>query len=160
MYRAKERGRNTFQMFSTELSERLARRRQLEGYLRDALDHDGFDLYYQPQYTLKRELIGLEALLRFRAPELKAVSPAEFIPIAEQTGLILEIGDWVIGNVCRQGVKWMERGFARSEYLSTFRRWNWRRPGSPSGSRTPFASAASIRSTCKSKLPRRRSWAT
>ncbi len=112
MYRAKERGRNTFQMFSTELSERLARRRQLEGYLRDALDHDGFELYYQPQYTLKRELIGLEALLRFRAPELKAISPGEFIPVAEQTGLILEIGDWVIRNVCRQGVEWIERGFA------------------------------------------------
>ena len=112
MYRAKERGRNTFQMFSVELSERLARRRQLEGYLREALDHDGFELFYQPQYTLKRELIGLEALLRFHAAELKSISPAEFIPVAEQTGLILAIGDWVIRKVCRQGREWLEGGLA------------------------------------------------
>ncbi|MGA2992373.1 MAG: EAL domain-containing protein, partial [Candidatus Korobacteraceae bacterium] len=112
MYRAKERGRNTFQMFSVELSERLARRRQLEGYLRDALDQHGFELYYQPQYTLKRELIGLEALLRFRAAPLQAISPAEFIPVAEQTGLILEVGEWVVRSVCRQGKEWLDQGFA------------------------------------------------
>ena len=111
MYRAKERGRNAFQMFSVELSERLARRRQLEGYLRDALDNNGFELYYQPQYTVKRELIGLEALLRFRPAELKSISPAEFIPVAEQTGIILEVGDWVIRDVCRQGKDWLDKGY-------------------------------------------------
>jgi EAL domain-containing protein (putative c-di-GMP-specific phosphodiesterase class I) len=110
MYRAKERGRNCFQMFSVELSEKLDRRRKIEKYLRDALDHAGFDVYYQPQYTLQRELIGLEALLRFRLPELNLISPSEFIPIAEQTGLILPVGRWVIGEVCRQGKQWSDQG--------------------------------------------------
>ncbi len=112
MYRAKERGRNTFQMFSKELSEKMAKRRRLEGYLRDALDHNGFEIHYQPQYTLGRELIGLEALLRFRMPELASISPAEFIPVAEQTGLILQIGNWVVREVCRQGKEWRDRGFS------------------------------------------------
>ena len=112
MYRAKERGRNTFQMFSKELSEKMAKRRRLEGYLRDALDHNGFEIHYQPQYTLGRELIGLEALLRFRMPELASISPAEFIPVAEQTGLILQIGNWVVREVCRQGKEWCDRGFS------------------------------------------------
>lgn len=112
MYRAKQRGRNVFQMFSAELSEKLARRRELENYLRDALDNGGFELYYQPQFTLNRELIGLEALLRFRKPELKSISPAEFIPVAEQTRLILQMGNWVIREVCRQSQEWCSRGFA------------------------------------------------
>ncbi|MGA2961339.1 MAG: EAL domain-containing protein [Candidatus Korobacteraceae bacterium] len=112
MYRAKERGRNTFQMFSAELSEKMANRRRLEGYLHDALDHNGFAIYYQPQYTLLREMIGLEALLRFRTPELTSISPAEFIPVAEQTGLILQIGSWVVREVCRQGKEWRDCGFS------------------------------------------------
>jgi diguanylate cyclase (GGDEF)-like protein len=112
MYRAKERGGNTYQIFSATLSEKLARRREVERCLREALEHDGFELYYQPIYTVARELVGLEALLRFHHPELKAISPGEFIPVAEQSGLISQIGEWVIREVCRQGKQWQEEGFA------------------------------------------------
>jgi diguanylate cyclase (GGDEF)-like protein len=110
MYRAKERGRNTYEMFSAVLSQKLARRREIERCLREALQNDGFELYYQPIYTVARELVGVEALLRFRNPEWKAISPGEFIPVAEQSGLISEIGEWVLKEVCRQGKQWQEEG--------------------------------------------------
>jgi diguanylate cyclase (GGDEF)-like protein len=112
LYRAKERGRNTYQIFSAALSEKLARRREIECRLREALEHNGFELYYQPIYTVARELVGLEALLRFRPSELKAISPGEFIPVAEQTGLISQVGEWVMREVCRQGKEWQAEGFA------------------------------------------------
>jgi diguanylate cyclase (GGDEF)-like protein len=111
MYRAKERGRNTYQMFSAELGERLERRKQIEGLLQEALDGEGFELFYQPIYTIAHTLVGLEALIRFRNPELKSISPAEFMPLAEQTGVIPQIGEWVLREACRQGKQWQEDGF-------------------------------------------------
>ena len=110
LYRAKERGRNTYQMFSAELGERLQRRNQIEGHLQEALDREGFELYYQPIYATSRALIGFEALIRFRHPELKSISPAEFMPIAEQTGMIPGIGEWVIREACRQTKRWQIAG--------------------------------------------------
>ena len=112
MYRAKERGRNTYEMFSAVLSQKLARRREVERCLREALQNDGFELYYQPIFTVARQLVGLEALLRFRNPEWKTISPGEFIPVAEQSGLISDIGEWVLREVCRQGKQWQEEGLA------------------------------------------------
>ena len=110
MYRAKERGRNTYQMFSADLGERLARRRQIERHLQDALEGEGFELCYQPIYTISRALVGLEALVRFRQPELKHISPGEFILVAEQTGQISYIGEWVLREACRQAREWQRAG--------------------------------------------------
>jgi diguanylate cyclase (GGDEF)-like protein len=110
MYRAKERGRNTYQMFSADLGERLARRRQIERYLQEALEGEGFELCYQPIYTMGRTLVGLEALVRFRHSELRHISPGEFIVVAEQTGQISQIGEWVMREACRQASEWQRNG--------------------------------------------------
>jgi diguanylate cyclase (GGDEF)-like protein len=111
MYRAKERGRNTYQMFSADLGEKLARRRQIEQYLQQALQGDGFEIHYQPICTISRALIGLEALLRFCSPELTSISPGEFMVVAEQTGQISSVGEWVLREACRQAKQWQEEGF-------------------------------------------------
>ena len=135
MYRAKERGRNTFQMFSKELSEKMAKRRRLEGYLRDALDHNGFEIHYQPQYTLGRELIGLEALLRFRMPELASISPAEFIPVAEQQGLSFKSGTGLCERSAAKARSGATGDFLPCAFPSTFRLSNLRRISLPSTSK-------------------------
>ncbi len=110
MYRAKERGRNTYRLFSSALSERLARRMEIQQSLRNALAADGFEMYYQPQFTSAGRLVGLESLIRFRDPELKRISPGEFIPIAEEMGLMIDVGAWVIEEVCNQMRQWREEG--------------------------------------------------
>ena len=112
MYRAKECGRNIFQMYSSDLGDKLTRRKQIEQHLQESLANDGFELVYQPMYTLANQLIGLEALLRFRKPELKDISPMEFIKVAEQTGYIVPTGEWVIRQACRQAKQWQEAGLA------------------------------------------------
>jgi diguanylate cyclase (GGDEF)-like protein len=112
MYRAKERGRNTYQMFSAEIGDKLARRKLIEGYLQEALDREGFELCYQPIYTVSRTLVGLEALIRFSNPELRSISPGEFIPVAEQTGMIPRIGEWVLREACRQAKQWQDDDLA------------------------------------------------
>lgn len=112
LYRAKERGRNTFQMFSAELEEKLERRKEIERDLREALDGAGFELHYQPIYTVSRTLIGFEALIRFRDRELRSMSPSEFMAVAEQVGLVPQIGEWVIREACRQAKEWQETGLA------------------------------------------------
>jgi len=112
MYRAKERGRNTYQMFSAEIGDKLARRKLIEGYLQEALDRKGFELCYQPIYTVSRTLVGLEALIRFSNPEIRSISPAEFIPVAEQIGMIPAIGEWVLRDACRQAKQWQDEELA------------------------------------------------
>ncbi|MBU0593167.1 MAG: EAL domain-containing protein [Gammaproteobacteria bacterium] len=113
MYRAKRDGRNNYRFFTTEMQARSARTLQLENALRHALERDQLQLHYQPQVLLEDgRIIGAEALLRWQHPELGLVSPAEFIPIAENSGQILPIGEWVLRNAVRQLKTWIDAGFA------------------------------------------------
>lgn len=111
MYRAKRDGRNTFRFFTAEMQERSARRLLLENALRHALEREQFQLYYQPQVSMQDgQVIGAEALLRWHHPELGTVAPVEFIPIAEESGLILSIGEWVLRTAVQQAKTWMDSG--------------------------------------------------
>ena len=111
MYRAKQGGRNTFRFFTREMQERSDRTLQLENALRRALELDQLELHYQPQISLSDgRVIGVEALLRWTHPELGRVSPADFIPIAEESGLILPIGEWVLRMAVCQMQLWQDAG--------------------------------------------------
>jgi len=113
MYRAKQDGRNTFRFYTAEMQARSARRMQLENALRHALVREQFQLHYQPQISMQDgRVVGAEALLRWNHPELGQVSPAEFIPVAEDSGLILPIGEWVLRTAVSQAKSWMESGQA------------------------------------------------
>ncbi len=114
MYDAKEQGRNSYKFFTTTLNERARKRFTLENALRRAIDRDEFKLVYQPQIDLAtRRVTGVEALLRLQTAELGFVSPADFIPVAEETGLILPIGDWVLNEAARQAVAWQAAGLPK-----------------------------------------------
>jgi len=111
MYSAKERGRDQCQRFSPELAAAASRRVDLEHALRGALGAGQFELYYQPKLRAEDLAVaGLEALLRWRRPGHGLVSPAEFIPLAEQLGLLVQIGPWVVEEACRQMAHWREQG--------------------------------------------------
>src|SRR6185295_10982717 len=107
LYRAKEAGRGTFAFFEESLNERAQERRQLETDLRVALDHGQLELYYQPLFDLEHNRVcSFEALLRWNHPTRGQISPIDFIPIAEDTGLIVPIGAWVIREACAQAAGW------------------------------------------------------
>jgi EAL domain-containing protein (putative c-di-GMP-specific phosphodiesterase class I) len=111
MYRAKQSGRNTYRFFAAEMNERAAEHHRMEGDLRGAVDRHEFVLHYQPKADLKSGAIsGFEALLRWNHPLRGLVPPAEFIPILEDTGLIDEVGDWVIRQACEQIRLWQLAG--------------------------------------------------
>jgi diguanylate cyclase (GGDEF)-like protein/PAS domain S-box-containing protein len=111
MYRAKQGGRNKYCFYTPEMQARSARNLQLENALRRALERDQLQLHYQPQISLENgHVIGAEALLRWQHPELGTISPAEFIPIAEDSGLILPIGEWVLRTAVCQMKAWMDAG--------------------------------------------------
>lgn len=111
MYLAKEKGRNNYQFYTPLLNSRTLDRLRLESDLRLALDHGGFELHYQPQiFARTGNLWGAEALVRWRHPDRGLISPADFIPLAEETGLIIPLGDWVFAQAARQVTAWRKQG--------------------------------------------------
>jgi diguanylate cyclase (GGDEF)-like protein len=111
MYRAKQSGRNAYQFFTAEINQRSRARVQLGSELRRALEREEFLLFYQPKYQLAtRRPSGAEALLRWKHPERGIVSPAEFIPVLEETGLIVPVGEWAIRRACEDLKAWQSAG--------------------------------------------------
>jgi diguanylate cyclase (GGDEF)-like protein/PAS domain S-box-containing protein len=111
MYVAKDDGKNTYQMFSTEINSQSMERLNIENGLRHALERQEFTLHYQAKLDLRGSGIsGVEALLRWRSPELGDVSPSRFIPVAEESGIIVAIGRWVLRAACMQAVAWQAQG--------------------------------------------------
>ncbi len=111
MYKAKEEGKNNFQFYSEELNASSLERLNLESALRHALERNQFQLYYQAKRdTRSGQITGMEALLRWQHPDLGTVAPMRFIPLAEESGLIIPIGKWVLRTACRQNVVWNNLG--------------------------------------------------
>ncbi|MFL6675730.1 MAG: EAL domain-containing protein [Massilia sp.] len=114
MYRAKKLGRNNFQFYTPAMNEESLERVRIESALRNALERDEFVLHYQPQVDLESgHIVGMEALIRWRHPELGMVPPARFVGVAEETGLIVQIGAWVMRAACAQNKAWQDAGLGR-----------------------------------------------
>lgn len=112
MYEAKEQGKNGYSFYTAQMNEEPSRKLLLEKDLHVAIEHNELSLHYQPQIDTKTQgITGAEALLRWNHPILGMISPAEFIPIAEQTGLIMPIGQWILRSATEQGKKWLDMGY-------------------------------------------------
>ncbi len=112
MYRAKKVGKNTFRYYSPEMNQQAKQHSVLERKMQYAIKNQEFKLYYQPQYNIHTsQLVGMEALIRWEDPDVGLVSPGDFIPLAEKTGMIIPIGEWVIQAACQQAKIWHEQGF-------------------------------------------------
>ncbi|MCH8813655.1 MAG: EAL domain-containing protein [Chloroflexi bacterium] len=111
MYRAKEHGRNSFELYTPEMNEQITRRLALESDLRRAIEGSEFVLHYQPQVEISTgRIVGVEALVRWMHPERGLLLPGEFIPMAEASGLILPLGEWVLEQACTDGMAWERAG--------------------------------------------------
>ncbi len=133
MYRAKNRGKNNCEFFTPELGAAALERLEIENALRRAMENGELQLYYQPQAEMSGELAGFEALLVWNHPRLGVTPPAQFIPVAEDSGMIVPIGAWVLVEACRQNAAWQESGrrgmkvavnvspmqFARADFVDT-----------------------------------------
>ncbi|MGZ8158282.1 MAG: sensor domain-containing protein [Methylobacter sp.] len=137
MYRAKKEGRNNFQYYSLELTSEAFEKMSLERALRQSLERHELILYYQPQVCLKTgKLVGVESLVRWMHPQLGLMSPKQFIPIAEECGFIVALGEWVLQSACMQMRRWLDEGlqinkmvvnvsalqFLRSDFVATVER--------------------------------------
>ncbi|PYF08293.1 sensor domain-containing protein [Ureibacillus chungkukjangi] len=112
MYYVKEKGKNNYQLFNSDMQSNFYRKMMIEKQLRTALDNEEFELYYQPIIDLKTsDIIAMESLLRWNNPILGLVSPDEFISIAEETGMILPIGKWVLNTALKQNIQWQHEGY-------------------------------------------------
>jgi diguanylate cyclase (GGDEF)-like protein len=110
MYESKRLNRNTYQFYTAEIREKVLRKHTVEEALRKAIIENQFVMFYQPKIDLQtKQYYGMEALIRWQHPDLGLVSPMEFIPLAEETGLIVDIGDWVFEEVCLRAKEWHER---------------------------------------------------
>ncbi len=111
-YDAKFSGKNGYKFFEKSMFDQVLRKTEVEKALREAVKNNEFELYYQPQVEVSTgRIVSLEALMRWKNPELGFVSPVEFIPIAEETGLIVDIGEWVIRAACKQNKEWKNKGY-------------------------------------------------
>ena len=132
MYHAKSAGKNTYQFYSRLLNAAALERLDMENNLRHALNRAEFELYYQPKVeTHSQKICGAEVLLRWNHPQLGRVSPARFIPLCEEIGLIIAVGDWVIQTACKQAKIWRDQGFPALRMAVNLSPLQFRQPDLP-----------------------------
>lgn len=127
---ARQQGGDNYQFYRADMNDQALKRLGLENSLRRAVEHDEFVVYYQPQINSSTEqIVGMEALVRWQHPELGLISPMEFILLAEETGLIVPLGEWVLRTACAQNKAWQEAGFAPLQMSVNFSPRQFQQPG-------------------------------